>query len=78
MTDEEKIARKKAYLGDTKQDIHESDLKHLENAREAYIDAVELFPKEFTIIECMSGDQMLSPEEIHDKIWQHIKNKFNL
>jgi thymidylate kinase len=78
LTDEEKIARKKAYLGETKQDIHESDLKHLENAREAYIDAVELFPKEFTVIECMNGDKMLSPEAIHDKIWEHIKNKFHL
>jgi len=76
LTDEEKINRKKAYLGDKKQDIHERDLKHLEDARQSYLDAAELFPKEFTVIECMQGDKMLSPKAIHDKIWEIIEKKF--
>jgi len=76
--DEEKIKRRDSYLKDKNQDIHEEDVSHLERARQAYIDAAELFPDDFTILDCMEGDKMLGPNTIHDKVWEIIKDRFNL
>jgi len=75
ITDKEKRARRKAYLGRSeKQDIHEKDKKHLENTLKSYLHAAEEFPKEFKVIECIENRNLLPSEEIHQKIWKVIKN----
>ena len=75
ITDKEKKARRKAYLGKSeKKDIHEKDKKHLENTLKSYLHAAEAFPKEFKVIECLEKGKLLSPEIIHQKIWKIIKN----
>lgn len=56
-----------------KTDIHEENLQHLQNAEKAYLHAVALFPKDFTVIECMKGNTLLSRKEIHEKIWKEVK-----
>ncbi len=53
-------------------DIHEQNLKHLQNAERSYLSAVRLFPKDFMIIECMEGNRLLSQEQIHEKIWKEV------
>ncbi len=53
-------------------DIHESDRAHLARTVESYRDVVELFPEEFRVIECVENNTLLSPEQIHEKIWAHI------
>jgi len=74
ITDKEKIAKRKAYLGDSKiRDIHEKDRKHLSNALWSYLEASKNFPKEFKVIECIKGGELLPPEIIHQKIWGIIK-----
>ncbi len=74
ITDKEKKARRKAYLGKSeKQDIHEKDKKHLEDTLKSYLQAAEEFPREFKIIECLERGRLLSPEKIHKKVWSLVK-----
>lgn len=76
ITDKEKKARRKAYLGRSdKRDIHEKDKKHLEDTLKSYLHAAQLFPKEFKVIECIENNKLLSSEVIHEKVWKIIKNK---
>lgn len=76
ITDEEKKARRKAYLGEKKRDIHEEDKGHQEGTLKSYLHAAEVFPKEFRVIECVENGNLLSPEIIHQKIWAIIREKF--
>lgn len=51
-----------------KRDIHEADAAHLEKAKWNYEEICELYPEEFTAIECMNGAQMRSIDEIQANI----------
>lgn len=74
ITDEEKKAKRKAYLvDDTTQDIHEKDQSHLENALEAFLEAASAFPEDFEVVECIEAGNLLPPNVIHQKILQIIK-----
>jgi len=74
ITDQEKIDKRKAYLkDDTVQDIHEKDDNHLDNALEAFLEAADVFPEDFEVVECIENGELLSKEEIHQKILQVIK-----
>ena len=55
-----------------KRDIHEADLSHLERAVEVYDDMCQLFPKDFTSIDCVRSDQLLPIEIISNLIWERI------
>lgn len=56
-----------------KTDIHEESLGHLQNAERSYLHASRLFPRDFTVIECMKGNTLFSRKEIHEKIWKEVK-----
>jgi thymidylate kinase/thymidylate synthase ThyX len=58
---------------DKKRDIHEADLDHLRRAVEVYDDMCQLFPKDFSRIDCTRNDELLSIEAIHDIIWQKVE-----
>lgn len=73
ITDKEKLKKRRAYLGSKKRDIHEKDKKHLASALRSYLEAARQFPEEFKVIECLSGDNILHPDVIHQKIWRIIK-----
>lgn len=74
ITDEEKKAKRKAYLADeTTQDIHEKDQSHLQNALESFLQAAEEFPEDFEVVECVDNGKLLSPEAIHQKVVLIIK-----
>ena len=73
ITDEEKKKKRMAYLGKKIRDIHEKDVRHLTHALKSYLHIAEIFPKEFKVIECIKGRELLSPEVIHLKIWKIIK-----
>lgn len=53
-----------------KADIHEKDIFHLRHAQEAYLHAAQAFPKDFHVIECMEGGRLLSPGQVHEKVWR--------
>jgi thymidylate kinase/thymidylate synthase ThyX len=57
---------------DKKRDIHEADLGHLQKSVEVYDDLCNLFPKDFTRIDCVRGERLLSIEEVHKLLWEKI------
>jgi thymidylate kinase/thymidylate synthase ThyX len=57
---------------DKKRDIHEADLEHLEKSVEVYDDLCNLFPKDFTRIDCVRGDRLLGIDEVHKLLWEKI------
>jgi dTMP kinase len=57
------------YLGGKKRDLHEADISHLKRTEETYRQLTELFPKDFTVVECMENGRLLSIEEVHEKVW---------
>lgn len=73
ITDKEKKAKKKIYLGRKKIDIHEEDLTHLINAERSYLEAAKEFPKDFKVIECFKKGKLLKPKVIHQEIWKITK-----
>lgn len=73
INDQEKLRKRKSYLGDRVRDLHEEDETHLANALESYLEASREAESCYRVIECMDGDTLLSPEMIHDKIWRMIK-----
>lgn len=69
ITDEEKKAKRKAYLVDeTTQDIHEKNQSHLEDALESFLQVAEEFPEDFKVVECVEGGRLLAPDIIHKKV----------
>lgn len=62
---------------DLKKDIHEADPDHLKKAAEAYLDLVDHIDY-FHAIECIENGALLSPEAIHERIWNTITRKLNV
>lgn len=74
--DETKRERRKSYLGDDKsQDIHERDKNHQSKTLESYLQAVEEYPQDFKVVECIENNNLLSPEIIYNKIWEILKHE---
>jgi len=53
-------------------DIHEENLDHLKSAEQSYLDIAQNFP-DFTLIECVRNNDIMSREEIHEKVWEKAK-----
>ncbi len=69
ISDKSKQRKRRAYLGSSKkQDIHEKNKRHLENALKSYLTAAEEFKKDFKVIECLDNGNLLPPEIINQKI----------
>ena len=62
---------KRAYKG-KKKDVHESDPKHLENARKSALKLIKEL-NNFEQIDCAPKKEILSREEIHDMVYSHVK-----
>lgn len=59
-----------------KRDLHEADISHLRQAVEVYDDLCQLFPKDFTRLDCVRDDQLLDIDTIHDMLWKTIEPLF--
>lgn len=55
-----------------KRDLHEADLDHLRLSVDVYDDLCQLFPKDFTRLDCMRDNQLLDVETIHELLWANI------
>lgn len=55
---------------DKKRDIHEASLDHLQRAVEVFDDLTQLFPKDFSRIDCVRDGQLLTIEMVQELIWQ--------
>lgn len=74
---QKKVAqRKKKYLKGRK-DVAEDNLMHLKNSRNS---ALQLYKenRNWEKIECCKGSVCMSPEQVHEKIYQIIKRKFKI
>jgi dTMP kinase len=72
---DKKLERKYLSGSGKKRDLLESDLGHLQRTERVYRELAELFPEDFTIIECVEGGRLLSIEEVHEKVWS-VAEKF--
>jgi thymidylate kinase/thymidylate synthase ThyX len=57
---------------DKKRDIHEANLSHLERSVEVYDDLCQLFPKDFSRIDCVRSGVLLSIEEVGKLVWEKL------
>lgn len=60
----------RAYTKGRKRDIHEADLKHLQNAADAYRYVAKKY--KWDVIECAKGTEIYSREDIHGKLWKAV------
>lgn len=58
---------------DKKRDLHEADLLHMQKSVEVYDDLCNLFPRDFTRIDCVRSGKLLSIQTINDLLWETIK-----
>ncbi len=56
-----------------KRDILEADLEHMEKSVEVYDDLCQLFPKDYTRIDCVRGNKLLSIDTIHEHLYKTIE-----
>ena len=68
--------KKRAYLkGGRRKDGLEANLSHLKAAEESYLWLAKKFPKNHRVIECLKRGTLLSPEEIHAKVFAVLKTR---
>ncbi len=53
-----------------KKDLHEADLTHLKAAEERYLQLASLIKAK--VIKCLEAGRLLTPKEIHHKVWDKI------
>lgn len=58
---------------DKKRDIHEADLGHLKRSVDVYDDLCQLFPQDFTRLDCVRSGQLMSIDEVHEQLWTMLK-----
>lgn len=66
------------YLGDKKRDLHETDLGHLERTEEVYRQLAALYPEDFTLVECVENGNLLTIEQVHEKVWSIARRVLGL
>lgn len=71
-----KVGQKNA-LNLNKADIHEHDLRHLEEARKIFLELSKLKPN-WVVIDCMKDRAMRSIKDIHQEIIKILKSNFLL
>lgn len=56
-----------------KRDIHEADLGHLQRSVEVYDDLCDLFPRDFTRVDCVRSNKLLDIEAVSGLVWAKIR-----
>lgn len=65
--------QQRLYLdGRKKRDGHEADLDHLKNAEASYLWLAKKFPEDHELVECIENNKLLTPEGVHEKVWERI------
>lgn len=67
-----KSAESRKQLNGQKYDMHEQDLNHLKRAENVFAQITKLFPNT-KLVECVKGGQLLSPAEVHNKVWELVR-----
>lgn len=58
---------------DKKRDLHEADLAHMEQAVEVYDDLCQLFPKDFTRLDCVRDGKLMGVDAVAKLLWQSVE-----
>jgi len=66
----------RSYLNGAKRDLHEADLEHLRDAEKVYLEIAASFPN-FSLIECVKDNQIMTREEISKLVRQEVKKILN-
>ncbi len=56
-----------------KRDIHEADLLHMEKAVKVYDELCQLFPKDFSRIDCMRNGSIMAVNEVNKLLWESVR-----
>lgn len=64
----------RGYLNGAKRDLHEADLNHLRDAEQVYLEITKSFP-DFTLIQCVKDNQIMTREKISELVWQEVKKR---
>ena len=62
----------RGFVRGEEHDIHEADFAYQKRAEEVYLEIAALFPDDFRVIECAPNGTLLTPEEIHEKVWAEM------
>ncbi|MBU0964089.1 thymidylate kinase [Patescibacteria group bacterium] len=62
----------RGYIGGAKKDIHEASLSHLTDAQQQVFTLIKKY-NNWHRIDCVKNGQLLSRQEIHERIWQRVK-----
>lgn len=62
------------YIGLKKRDIHENNIKHLEEANKIYLELARIDPS-WNLVQCMANGHMRPLEDIHEEIMAILKKK---
>lgn len=57
---------------DKKRDLHEADLNHLQRAVQVYDDLCQLFPKDFSRIDCVRSGELLSIDDVNRLVCEKV------
>ncbi|OHA00952.1 MAG: hypothetical protein A3C07_00935 [Candidatus Sungbacteria bacterium RIFCSPHIGHO2_02_FULL_47_11] len=52
---------------------HDTDREYQKNSERSYLVLVKQSPETHRMVECVSGEKLLAPRVIHEKIWKIIK-----
>ncbi len=66
------------YLHGKKRDIHEDDINHLKAAEETYLQIVDMWPREYKLVECFKHGKLFSISEVHEKVWDIVRHSRGL
>ncbi len=64
--------KKRRSYTQERRDIHERDMRHLENTLECFLEIAENNPETWKVVDCNSEEGILSPEEIHEGVWGYV------
>lgn len=72
---QERVGNKEArdYIaGGKTHDGHEGNIEHLLAAEASYLWLVAQHPHDHKLVPCKDGERLLSPEEVHERVWEHV------
>ena len=71
---QERIGQKgKREYTDATHDLHEADRKHLELTAIVYDDMCQLFPRDFSRVDCSRDNRLLSIDQVHELLWGKVE-----
>jgi len=72
-----KLVEKKGhreYIGGEGKDLHEADMQHQRDTETMYQKLTHILPNTH-MVECAPAENLLTPEEIHETIWNIVKDQ---